>query len=61
MLVQSGRGIYVSGVLEKVIWLHSNDIWGKVPNVFSVINNAHHMITTGEQCPGIRKVEYKCF
>jgi hypothetical protein len=54
MLVQTRRGIDVTRVLEKVIWLHSNDIWGKVPNIFSVINNADHMIAAREQCSGIK-------
>jgi len=54
MLVHSGRGIDVTRVLEKMIWLHSNDILGKVPDIFSVIDDAHHVITARKQCSGIK-------
>ena len=36
----------VPSVLEKVVRLYVNEVWGKVPNVLAVVDDAYHMIPT---------------
>ena len=38
--------VNVPSVLEKVVRLYVNEVWGKVPNVLAVVDDAYHMIPT---------------
>lgn len=50
--LRTWRRANVPDALEVDVLLHSDEVGRKLPHVFTVINDAHHRVPTGEKIPG---------